>query len=401
MFPNLFVASLPTWATIMPTFDGVTPQAIPPFPASFPGLEGIALYIQTLQLDAATLALSSGSFSRGLTLINREPTAGFRETPSVLSAAAQHGQVMASGDLSGDGIDDLVVSAPGSIAGGFFQAGRVLIYLGSPNGLEAHPYVIEEPDVTGQMIGFQAPPGVETGADPGVRFGESLAVGNLDADPEAELVVGAPSSNGLSGEVDSGEAYVFSDLTAFFQSTPLTAPQLINMTALATAAIPLRPPQNVPQAARTIGDRFGSAFGIGDVNGDGVGDLVVTSPFKDSAPAVGATIQNCGLAYLFLGPITASGFPNPYRNADVVFGDDLVGPYENFGIAVAISDIDGDNQAEIAIGTPGSVGPRPQQCGQGGPVPLERRRAGAQSGAEPHRDGRAGGCVLRSERRHR
>ena len=95
-------------------------------------------------------------------------------------------------------------------------------------------------------------------------------------------------------------------------------------------------------------DNFGiSVTGLGDVNGDGYGDVVVGAPYNDA----GGTLNNAGRAYLFYGG------PGPYPitvlavNADRIFSG--ASAAENVGWEVArIDDVDSDTVADLLVGAP-------------------------------------------------
>ena len=63
------------------------------------------------------------------------------------------------GDVDGDGLDDLVVGAPGH-----GENGSALVYLGTPLGLSHEPIELT------------------TSAEPGARFGLAVAVGDVNGD---------------------------------------------------------------------------------------------------------------------------------------------------------------------------------------------------------------------------
>ncbi|MET0554633.1 MAG: FG-GAP-like repeat-containing protein [Vicinamibacteria bacterium] len=156
------------------------------------------------------------------------------------------------------------------------------------------------------------------GQELGDALGFSLApAGDVDGDGDADLLVGAPSSD--ANQQFAGRAYLFEG--PFAGALPTTA------------------------AANTIsttvfGDNVGgSVSSAGDVNGDGLDDILVGARGNDAGG-----IQ-AGRAYLFLGPVTerlAAG-------ADAV----ITGlPFEEIGRIVArAGDLDNDGFDDIIVGS--------------------------------------------------
>ncbi|MCB9687976.1 MAG: FG-GAP repeat protein [Alphaproteobacteria bacterium] len=159
------------------------------------------------------------------------------------------GHALASGDVNGDGFDDVVLGAAGDDAAAP-NAGLVLVYLGGPGGPGPNP------DWS------------VTGAAQDDACGLSVAsAGDVDADGYDDLVVGCPSWN----LVAPGSARLY-------RGGP---------TGLALA----------PGWSR-LGDQPGAGFGEsvafgGDVDGDGRDDLLI------AADAADGTQVDEGAAYLF------------------------------------------------------------------------------------------------------
>ncbi len=151
-------------------------------------------------------------------------------------------------------------------------------------------------------------------------FGFSVAaVGDLNHDGVPDVLVGVPHhSNFDADHINAGEAFVFSG-----------ADHSILFTL------------NDPNEEE--GNRFGYAVaGLGDVNGDGVPDMVVRVP-KENASDV---LPDVGTAYIFSG---ADG--SLIRRLDPPT-QDLSG---RFGSAVAnAGDVDHDGVNDVIIGAPGA-----------------------------------------------
>ncbi len=95
---------------------------------------------------------------------------------------------LAIGDVDGDRYGDVVAGIPDEFGGRF--AGAVKIWWGGPGSLSERPMTIT-----------QSSPGVPGSGETNDRFGASVAVGHLDNDRYADIVVGAPGENSQRGRV--------------------------------------------------------------------------------------------------------------------------------------------------------------------------------------------------------
>jgi hypothetical protein len=185
------------------------------------------------------------------------------------------------GDVDGDGRADFAVGAPRASAV-CLAGGRVSVHSGRD----------------GRVLR------ILRGTSSGEQFGAVLAAVDVDGDGTLDLAVGSPRSGGSRGRVQ-----VFSGIDG--------APLWSWDGALA-------------------GERFGEALcGVGDVDGDGHGDLAVGAPFAGGAgPAAGRVTVYSGRTGGMLHSFGGQAF-------------DL------FGSAVAAaSDFDGDGFGDLWIGAP-------------------------------------------------
>jgi hypothetical protein len=158
-----------------------------------------------------------------------------------------------------------------------------------------------------------------TGVGTDVDFGWSIApVGDVNGDGFTDLVVGDPS-NGAVAQF-AGRAYLFQG--------PLTK-DIDTSKAVATIS------------AEAFGDNLGfSVASAGDVNGDGIDDILIGARSNDANG-----IQS-GRVYLFYGPVSGS---LAATTADAI----IVGAnFDEVGRAVAgVGDLNGDGFGDIVLGT--------------------------------------------------
>lgn len=197
-----------------------------------------------------------------------DPTADYTDRGS---------RVAAAGDVDGDGLADGLVGDPGVNR----IAGEAWLYLGGPGGL----------DDTADLV-------VAGGA--GDRLGEGLAGADFDGDGYADVALGSPGASGYAGRVDvyGGGPTVATTPTASLPGEPwsgfgatlaagddvdgdgfgdlvVTADRTRRVTVLGGSAAGLdATPRDTVRGARD--STFGIALAlVGDVDGDGLGDLLV------------------------------------------------------------------------------------------------------------------------------
>ncbi len=226
------------------------------------------------------------------------------------SDADPHGALIA--DLNGDGYGDVIVGAPR-----YGSNGRIYVRFGAE-------------DLSGETDLASGVDFTVTGSSTSSNISAAMAAGDINGDGIADLVIGAPSSESLSGAV-----YIV------FGSVSLSGDLDLGSTS---ADVVITGPSGLAM--------LGNDVAIGDVNGDGVGDLVIGSPYFDVPVGDGSTLDYAGAVYVLFGSSSWSGSIDlTVTPADVmIYGNNEDGWDSHVGSRVGVGNFDGDAYDDIVFG---------------------------------------------------
>ncbi|MFJ7965606.1 FG-GAP and VCBS repeat-containing protein [Streptomyces sp. NPDC096324] len=287
------------------------------------------------QVRGGDLRVLSGPFGQDGT-----PAGGVHDVKGPRKAGMKD---LATGDVNGDGITDLV--SVGETETGSMRRGDVVYWKGTPDGLAAGV----------ALSGIHGPQDA----------GHAVAVGDVNGDGYADIVTNAffefvARDSGAGGSGVEEDEYARKYRLPHLKSGAVvylpggkSGPDLEKMTMLNQDSPGVPGVAHKDSGADEEGgtEYFGAGVSAGDIDGDGYADVSVGIPAKDvgGADGAGSVLAMRGTAHGLTGDgaqlLTqdTSGVPGVAQGADA------------FGAATKIVDVDGDGRADLLAG--GEVAP--------------------------------------------
>ena len=233
------------------------------------------------------------------------------------------GFTVASGDVNGDGIDDVLVGARFASSGDKTGAGKAYIIYGGPGLGGIVDTAAGQEDAT------------IVGRDSGDFLGIALGAGDVNGDGFDDLILGAAGGDGPAGDrQEAGEVHVVlgaSDLPAT-SDLAVTDPAFSVYGATAKDSLP-------------------NHLSAADLDGDGSADLILGDPFADGADGQ----EDAGRAYIV--PVPTGGAAVDLASGEgftVIYG---ASSRDGLGFYTASGDVNGDGRQDALLGARDADGP--------------------------------------------
>ncbi|MCK5560139.1 MAG: FG-GAP repeat protein, partial [Thermoplasmata archaeon] len=231
------------------------------------------------------------------------------------------GQVLVTGDVNGDTIQDLIISATSADGPSETRnaCGEIYVIYGNTTLPSTYDLSVTSPDV------------IIYGPGENDSCGYSLAIGDINGDNIDDILTGAYWADG------PGDARTYcGEVHVVYGNVSLSS------------TIDLATQQNVTLYGIDSNDYCGASVAAGDVNNDGFDDIIMGAYGADGP---GDARTSCGEVYLIYGNTTMPPTIDLAVNVDMkIYGTKMTTFGSYLGQAVAAGDVNLDNYDDLILG---------------------------------------------------
>jgi len=265
--------------------------------------------------DEGRVTLQSALFFSGLVIDGPEPDA---ITSFSIAGAA---------DLTGDGVDDIVISSPNASPSGV-RSGLVHVLFGPRETLEPpiDLAALTQESRALTILGANGDRVIDGRIDTGDVAGFAVAMGDFTGDGVDDLAISSPGAN-------AGENFNAGEVVVIPGSSALATRGVMDLGELGAADV-------IRIRGQDLTETIGRSLAFADLNGDGFDDLVIGSPNThiDSR-------SNAGRAYIVFG---FEPLPADLDDDGAVGSRDLALLLAGWGRPDLAADLDGDGAVGAA-----------------------------------------------------
>ena len=267
-----------------------------------------------------------GDFASNIDLSNLTSSAGIRINGE--SRNDYSGHSVSSGDVNGDGYDDIIIGAYQADPNGVSYSGSTYVIFGDEDGFASDINLSDIARGDGS-VGFRL-----DGERASDSSGYSVSAGDVNGDGYDDIIIGVPSASPNGN--DSGSSYVVFGKENGFDAT-------MNLSELDGR-------DGFRLDGERADDNSGRSVSAGDVNGDGYDDVII------GVPGASPNGNDSGSSYVVFGK--ASGFDATIELSAIATGNGSAGfrldgeNRENGGgyFISSAGDFNGDGYDDIIIG---------------------------------------------------
>lgn len=271
------------------------------------------------------------------------------------------GSSVASGDVNADGVDDMIVGAPGLDGnnGNRVEGGAIYVFFGQAGLARGTMRDASQPTPAAggvNMLIFGRAVNIPIRQqDAGGALGAVVATGDVNGDGATDIITAAALLDLRTINLGPGEVY------GIFGSSTLSRDTATVVDVSPGGRYAGSIPANFTITGAESGDTAGQALAVGNVNGDRFDDIIIGTPMADG-PSNGR--PDAGEVYIIFGATTLANRNLSMTPADVtIVGVDQA---DQLGFSLAVGDLDpADPAKDLVMAAPTADGPGNNRDGAG------------------------------------